>query len=198
MKNLNLLFTVFIVVQATAQTKWINFKSHSGSAQHFSKTLVFNPSSLETSNFGVGPQRFVRNSNLDSVILISEHTAIMVTSESCRIEDYDGRGQSHPEIWSAGRDTVKNHPLFNGNNSLKTIKTTLKNTYYFTNPIEQVVFVGFEKNTVEANELRIVDQQPTRKQTLKNHEEDAPIKSRPSFFMIIILSLFTTLFRSPF
>jgi hypothetical protein len=198
MKKLKLLFTAFLVTQGTAQTKMIHFKSHSGSAHHFSMTLALNPSHFETSNFGVGPQRYVRNSNLDSVILLSEHTAIMVTSESCGFEDYDGRGQSHSEIWSAGRDTVKNHPLFNGNNSLKTIKTVLKNDYYFTNPIEKVVFVGFEKNNAEKEELGIAEQHPTKKHTLKNQEEDIPKKNRPSFFMIIILSLFTTLFRRPF
>ena len=94
MRKLSLLFTIFLVVQGKTQTKLINFKSHSGSAHHFSKTLLLNPSRFETSNFGVGPQRYVRNSNLDSVILLSEHTAIMVTSESCGFEDYNGRGQS--------------------------------------------------------------------------------------------------------
>jgi hypothetical protein len=198
MRKLSLLFTVLLVVQGKTQTKLINFKSHSGSAHHFTKTLLLNPSRFETSNFGVGPQRYVRNSNLDSVILLSEHTAIMVTSESCGFEDYNGRGQSHAEIWTAGRDTVKNHPLFNGNNSLQTIKTVLKNDYYFTNPVEKVVFVGFEKKNAETEESGIVEQQPTRKHVLKNQKEGIPEKNRPSFFMIIILSLFSTLFRRPF
>ena len=74
----------------------------------------------------------------------------------------------------------------------------MKNDYYFTNPVEKVVFVGFEKKNAETEESGIVEQQPKRKHSLKNQKEGIPEKNRPSFFMIIILSLFSTLFRRPF
>ncbi len=197
MKNSSIMVVCLIVIQSQfsfGQTKMISHKSHSGSAINFKKAISINSVDIGNSNFGIAPERFVRNSKLDTVKLLSPNVAVMITSESCYSEDYNGGDRSSAEIWSAGTDTILDHPVFNGKNSLNTIKSTLKNNYYFDNSIDKVVFIGFDgkyalSNPKAANEPRL-----NKEEIGKNTQE----KNRPSYFMIILLSLLSTVFRGQF
>jgi hypothetical protein len=181
---------------AYSQTKLISHKSHSGSSANFKKALKENLFTIGESNFGMAPQRHVRNSKLDTVKLLSSNVAIMITSESCRWEDYDGRDRSNESVWSAGSDTVYDHPVFNAKNSLPEIKSKLKHEYFFANSIDSVVFIGFDGKyaTVAPKQAHT----PIVKKEKPIQEDEFIPRKRPSIFVIILLSLFTTLFRSPF
>jgi hypothetical protein len=198
---------IFILSAASfchAQTKWIAHKSHSGSRSSFHRSLKMNPS-----NFGMAPQRFVRNANLDSVILISEKVAVMVTSETCHYEDFDGRGKSNSNVWRAGRDTVYNHELFNAEKSSKEIRRILKEKYFFANPSEKVVLIGFDQEAArqeiakldtsalsnsDINKKNILD-----KPKKKRSEDELPVRSSPiTLFFLSLVSLITRGTFTPF
>ncbi len=127
MKHLFLLSILAIgsfTFYANAQTKFISYKSHSGNKANLNRALSRNLFSMGESNFGVAPQRMVRNSKLDTVILLSETKAIMITSEYCYYEDYGGGDRSSGSLWSSGKDTVYDHPVFNSGKSITEIKKT--------------------------------------------------------------------------
>lgn len=194
MKQLLIIFTIFSSLSTSAQTKLIAHKSHSGK----SKTLFSNP--IGESNFGMAPQRFVRNSKLDSVILISDKVAIMITSEHCHSEDFDGRDKSKPNLWSAGKDTVYEHDLFNSSKSVDEIRKSLKEDYFFANPIETVVFIGFDgkfpiANTEPKTKIKAKEIKP---EIQVEELEEEPKRKKDSIFSLFILSLLSMIFRSPF
>lgn len=196
------ILSTFSICQA--QTKWIAHKSHSGSRSDFHKTLKINPS-----NFGVGPQRFVRNAKLDSVILISEKVAIMVTSETCHYEDFDGRVNSNSNVWRAGRDTVYNHELFNAEKSSTEIRKTLKEKYFFSNPSEKVVLIGFDRDLAKQENVNpdtTIISEPNKlnekvhfKPKKKRAEDEIPVRSSPiTLFFLSLVSLITRGTFTPF
>lgn len=188
------LFT-FLAMASVAQTKLISHKSHSGSSSSFKKALSANLFNIGNSNFGMAPERFVRNSKLDTVKLLSPQVAVMVTSESCHYEDYNGRPSSISERWSAGTDTVYDHPLFNKKNSVDEIKRGLKNDYYFANNIDNVVFIGFD-----GKYATVASAEPQKEEEIAENEKYTFRKNgkRRSYFMIIIISLLSTVFPHPF
>lgn len=116
------------------QTKLIYHKSHSGSNSTFSMALEREVFGLDRADFGMAPERTVRNAVLDSLIFISDSVAVMVTSERCVRRNKSTK-------WKAGKDTVVNHPLFHKKNSLSYIKTNLGLYYFFANPVDSIVFV---------------------------------------------------------
>ena len=198
------IFILSIIPISYSQTKWIAHKNHSGSRSTFFKALKTNPS-----NFGMAPQRFVRNSNLDSVILISEKVAVMVTSESCHYEDFDGRGKSNSNLWRAGRDTVYNHELFNAEKSTAEIRKTLKEKYFFSNPSEKVVLIGFDRDLAKQEDLRpdtTIISEPNKlykkvhfKPNKKKAEDELPTRSSPiTLFFLSLVSLITRGTFTPF
>lgn len=148
----------FIYFNCFSQTKMISHKSHSGSKSTFSVSLKKSLFNIGESNFGMAPERFVRNSNLDTVKLLSPHVAVMITSETCFREDYS-RTRGSMELWSAGADTVYYHDVFNSKNSVAQIKSTLKNNYYFNNSVDSIVFIGFDGKyaTIEVKNKPIVE-----------------------------------------
>ena len=194
MKQLFIIFTIFASFSTSAQTKLIAHKSHSGKA----KTLFSNP--IGESNFGMAPERFVRNSKLDSVILISEKVAIMVTSEHCHSEDFNGRDKSRSNLWSAGKDTVYEHELFNSSKSVDEIRKTLKEDYFFANPIETVVFIGFDGNypTPKTEPKEKIKAKEIKTDNQLDELEEEPRRKKDSIFSLFILSLLSMIFRSPF
>lgn len=200
-------FTLVIALSAASfsfgQTKMINHKSHSGSRSNFKRTLSSTLFEKGESNFGIAPERHVRNSKLDSVILLSKNVAVMVTSESCHYEDYNGRNPSKPYLWSAGKDTVYDHEVFNSGKSVEDIKRILKSEYYFANSIDNVVFLGFDGKYVQEKEkvkeeTIIVQSEPVKmreKKQKKERENSAPTKKPDSVFTLFLLSLLSVLFR---
>lgn len=203
MKTFTLLIALSAASFSSGQTRMINHKSHSGSRSNFSRSLSSSLFYKGESNFGMAPQRHVRNSKLDSVILLSEKVAVMVTSESCHYEDYDGRDQSKPYLWSAGKDTVYEHEVFNSGKSVEEIKKILKSEYYFANSIDDVVFLGFDGKYVESKnkmkEEAITSQiepvKMTEKKQKKERENSTPTKKPDSMFTLFLLSLLSVLFR---
>lgn len=188
------LFTVATTL-SVAQTKMISHKSHSGSNTEFKKALSANLFNIGNSNFGMAPERFVRNSKLDTVKLLSPQVAVMVTSESCHYEDHNGRPSSSSELWSAGTDTVYDHPLFNKKNTVEEIKRGLKNDYYFANNINDVVFIGFDGNYATVTSAKPQDEEEISREDKYAFRKNG---KRRSYFMIIIVSLLSTVFPHPF
>lgn len=181
-----------------SQTKLISHKSHSGSCKNFKMALDNNLFNMNESNFGMAPQRFVRNSNLDSVILLSDNVAIMVTSETCNWEDYGGRDKSNKELWSAGRDTVYDHPVFTTKNNLKTIKSTLKEEYYFANSIDSVVFIGFDGNFALAKAPANSDTRGDADNASEENDSENNPKRPKTLFLIFIISFFKSIYNFSF
>ncbi len=198
MKTSKLLTTTFILFYLTSfgQTKMISHKSHSGSKNTFSLSLKKSLFNIGESNFGMAPERFVRNSNLDTVKLLSPHIAVMITSESCLRDDYSGR-PSYKELWSAGTDTVYNHDVFNSKNSIAQIKSKLKNNYFFNNSVDSIVFIGFDgKYAIVAPKSQLpVNVDSTKSLNRKNNSQ---VYKRPSLFMLVILAILTKFFKTPF
>jgi hypothetical protein len=190
--SLLILVTAFANL-AVAQTKLISHKSHSGNSVEFKKALSGHLFNIDYSNFGMAPERFVRNSKLDTVRLLSPQVAVMVTSESCHYEDYHGRPESDPTLWSAGTDTVYDHPLFNKKNTVEEIKRGLKNDYYFVNNVDDVVFIGFDGKYATVNTPKVKEEPADN----ENYEYRKNGKRR-SYFMIILISLLSTIFHRPF
>jgi hypothetical protein len=202
MKTQKLLFTILLmnIQVCSAQTKLINHKLHSGNRSDFSRALKHG--FIGNSNFGMGPQRLVRNSRLDSVILLSPTKAVMITSESCHYEDYNGHDRGPNHLWSAGKDTVENHELFNAEKSVAEIRQTLKDEYFFVNHPQTVVFLGFDGNYPAQNESAPKKHKETRARN-SPHDDDFSTNEeeiyrreprKRSWFELIILSLLSSLF----
>lgn len=197
MKHIALFFGLAFCIHGNTQTKLISYKSHSGSKTNFNKVISKNLFNIGESNFGMSPQRFVRNSQLDSVILISEKIAIMVTSESCHYEDYNGSDRSTANLWSAGKDTVFAHEVFSSGKSVTEIRKILEEEYFFSNPIESIVFVGFDGEYAKTEHPKTNPPRvKTEPQSWDNELEDEPTEpKRKSLFSIIVLSLISFLFK---
>ena len=198
MKTSKLITTAFILYffNSFGQTKLISHKSHSGSNTTFSNSMKKNLFNIGESNFGMAPERFVRNSNLDTVKLLSPHVAVMITSESCLRDDYS-RNKSSMELWSAGTDTVYNHDVFNSKNSIAQIKSKLKNNYFFDNSVDNIVFIGFDgKYAIVAPKSQLpVNADSTKSLDRKNNSQ---VYKRPSLFMMVIFAILTKFFKTPF
>jgi len=135
------LFFCLLFNTAFAQTKLIAHKSHSGNVENFKKSLTHDLFDIECSNFGVAPTRVVENADLDSLIFISDWMAVMVTSNHCT----DTYTDKH-SLWRAGRDTVYHHALFSKQHSLDSIKLILQQQYFFNNPIDETIFIGYDNS----------------------------------------------------
>jgi hypothetical protein len=185
---------------AWSQTKLIAHKSHSGSAKSFTYSLHSKTFNKGESNFGQAPQRMVRNSRLDTVRLLPDARVIMITSESCYWEDYGGHPESNPELWSAGKDTLNGHPLFNAEHTPMEIRKTLKEEYYFTNTPSSVVLIGFDEPKTDVVETPKLDQSPlkVRKKKSKSEEPQLPAQKGPSLFYMIIMALLSSILRLPY
>ncbi len=158
MKTLIVTLILLCSVASFAQTKLIFHKSHSGSGAAFEKTIRSNYSS-----FGAYPIKQVTNSSLDSVIYLTDISAIMITSEYCRylgLHDTQNEGMATTKnlgsFWRAGRDTVYNHPLFTRKHALDSIRMAVKMDYYFSNDIDSTKFVGYDN--VVAKDKEVVKQ----------------------------------------
>jgi hypothetical protein len=137
-----------IVSITFSQTKLIAYKSHSGSMHNFELAMMNPEMDLVNHNLGAAPEPIIRNSVIDSVIFVSDSQAVMVTSEYCRPNQWyyrsDTTKKDEKTIWSAGKDTVLNHPLFSHQHSLDSIKMVLNQNYYFRNDIQETVFIGYD------------------------------------------------------
>lgn len=141
-----LLLLLFGVLPITfSQTKLISFKSHSGDRANFESALHKNLFDMGYSNFGVAPMRMVKYARLDSLVQLTDSTVVMITSNICK--NLNGPDSS---LWSAGKDTLLHHPLFNLAHSEDSIKSELDEKYNFVNEADSVVFIGFEPKELES------------------------------------------------
>lgn len=178
MKNLSYLVhfaLIFSSCQIFSQTKLISYKSHSGNMEYFEKSIVENSFNTNYSNLGMAPQRFVTNSKLDSVIIIDDKKSVIVTSNFCKI-----RGNSNPEKWNPGRDTVYNHSVFSDDN-IDSVKKVLKSEYNFQNDIDSTVFLKYDKKTKEYKPI-------TSKKVIKTAEVKS-FKSKEEIMYLLVLSI---------
>ncbi|MCX6319412.1 MAG: hypothetical protein NTW29_19200 [Bacteroidetes bacterium] len=160
MKLLFIVCCSLLMAPVMAQTKKIAYKSHSGAESNFATALDERLFDMDHSNFGVAPTELVRHAKLDSVIFVCDTVAIMVTSEYCtRILRHSRETQGEPRLWNPGKMEVKNHPLFSRQHSLDSIRNVIRTQYNFQNPIEKVVFVGYD-NAGDKPVTRVRKQKP--------------------------------------
>jgi len=133
-------------VVTQAQTKVIAHKSHSGSKSSFSKAYKNSLFDMNRSNFGLPGNENVLV--LDSVIAVNDSVTIIKMRESIVCYPY---GTSYEKLkekdYKSKTFTVTNHELLFKDNPLKLIKAAKKNRYpiWFPNPIDEVVFIGFNE-----------------------------------------------------
>ncbi|WP_196887294.1 hypothetical protein [Aureivirga sp. CE67] len=125
-----------------SQTKLIAHKSHSGKASNFHKAMTNSTFDLTSSNFGAAPTPLVKYAKLDTLQYVSDTIVIMTTSNYCK-----NKITNSTNLWNSGRDTLYNHPLFSKKNALDSIKQEIKKNYFFRNPVDSIVFIGYESVT---------------------------------------------------
>ncbi len=177
-KVLPFLLLLFISMQTLAQTKRIAHKSHSGSKATFKMALEKKLFDIESSNFGMAPTEFIQTARLDSLKFISDSVAVMVTSKHCKNVPFGDSTRVIRDrgIWRAGTDTVFNHPLFSKQHELDVVKSKLKDEYYFQNPIEEIVFVGYD-NVAVKEEPKQVKKKKKKKRSIKSKNKKETTKS---------------------
>jgi hypothetical protein len=196
MKHL-LLFALLPFV-GLSQTKLISHKSHSGTKKTWQQAFNNPSNSIHLSNLGVGPTPEVRFSRLDSLKVIRPNVVVMVTSYHCQDGIYrnaDRNNNAH--LWNAGSDTVYNHPDFNSDKSIEEIKRAIGSRYYFANSAETVAFVGYEKKPVSIEEKSKGKHELTKKKSAENNAITEK-KERPSWFVMVLISIFNAFFKNPF
>ena len=153
-KNKTYIFVILLILldgtqMIYSQTKLIAHKSHSGNTNSFHRAMKYSIFNLEASNFGEAPSPFVNTAQLDTLKYVSDSVAVMITS-NCRKNRFTKKTDS---LWTPGKDTIYNHPLFSKKNALDSIKRVLRETYYFENSIDSVVFIGYN-NTIKTLDKR--------------------------------------------
>lgn len=142
---------------AFSQTKLIFHKSHSGSHTSFVKSINGN-----SSNFGVLREPDVKTAELDSVIYLTDTSAIMVTKVCPRYPIYQQLGDEKQGLngnWHPGRDTVYFHPLFSKKHALDSIRMVVSTEYFFRNDIDSTKFIGYDN---AGGKLQNVVKQPVK------------------------------------
>ncbi|MFA7273139.1 MAG: hypothetical protein WC044_04685 [Crocinitomicaceae bacterium] len=181
MKQRVLIIALFLSYGSFSQTKTIAHKRHNGSKLTFSESLKHEGFDAVFSNFGVAPERWVRNSELKKVVFINDSMVAMVTEESCK-DEYAPR--NNPEIWRAGTDTVKNHPVFSEKISVDSMRTILKETYFFANDIDKVQFEGFETNKARIPRRDLKAQ--TQPDETSNYQKRKHADNWSKWFLLIV------------
>lgn len=156
----------------SAQTKLIAHKSHSGSLSNFSRALENDLFDISRSNFGMAPTPIIQSARLDTLIYLSDTSAVMITSEVCT----RGKRKKYDSVWKAGKDTVYFHPLFCFQHKKDSIKKVLDKSYNFKNPADSVVMIGYDnwkpqlkKEPVVIKENKIISSEvkPSKKELRK-------------------------------
>jgi hypothetical protein len=188
MKQLVGILLIFCSFQGIAQTDIIEYRSHSGNMAKFTKHSVRAIDGVYT-NFGDVPMERIKTAALDTIRFLEDGVALMVTSEYCRSEYiYDpiplndcSPRSAYGQLWKAGTDTLRDHPLFNQNHSLDSIKEILMSTYNFQNSIDSVVFIGYDNAPIEIRK---------GKKSLQNINPEARATPKEgSFGLTLLLSI---------
>lgn len=144
MKTKIFLVLMLIAGMCQAQTKVISHKSHSGSKRAFSGAYQKNLFDLKSSNFG-GP-RMTNVIVLDSVVAVNDSVTVLKMRESnlCFEHRVNYKDLKDSDFHKRS-ETVIRHPILNRKNTVAFIHSSRGQLFWFDNPIEGVVFVGFKK-----------------------------------------------------
>lgn len=171
-----LFFLSFISLSMQAQTKMIAYKSHSGNTADFLNSVFKDIFDVNDANFGVAPERFVFNSKLDTVIFIDENKSVIITSKFCH--EYISNDTT---VWKPGKDTLIDHSVFIISN-LDSIKSNLKNYYFFRNNIDSVVFLKYDAKKKSYKNIT------PKKEKFKTKKSKENKKSKATLFGFLLIS----------
>lgn len=160
-----------MLMNLKAQTPEIAFKSHSGHMNYFrSEAATFFGN--EKTNFGLPPYNDVYL--LDSVIYESPGSVIVVSRQ---FRHYSNQPKDSMEFVKTNRDNLSGDPLFGRQHALDSIRSILKKEKRYSNPVKQVVFVGYDnKKSAKKNKTT---QSVNKEQTIMasgfvNNDHDLP------------------------
>lgn len=100
----------------------------------------------EESNFGLPTEKI--SYRLDSVIYLSDSVSVLVKREYR--QPYNGPGKT-AKLWGVKKDTLYKDPLFGRKHSLDSIKTILKTGGQYINPVNKMIFIGFDNKKSKKN-----------------------------------------------
>ena len=148
MRQLLPILLTCISTSLLAQTKEIAFKSHSGNMANFTIALNNELFDSEESNFGLPEVK--KTYRLDSVIFLSDSVSVLVKREYSQ-PNIGPMNTSKPG--EVKRDTVFKDPLFARKHSLDSIKNVLKAGGQYVNPVNKMVFIGFDNKKNKKNNI---------------------------------------------
>jgi hypothetical protein len=138
------LFILLLSVAGTgllAQTKEIAFKSHSGNSENFKTTINSDLFDNEDGGFGLPAPTKVKSYKLDSVFYVSDTVSVIVIRE---YERKDFETEQKARLVATRKDTLYRDSLLGNKHQLNKIKTSLGQLGYYTNPVNETVFVGYD------------------------------------------------------
>jgi hypothetical protein len=136
MKPILAIFLTLFMFWASAQTKMIAHKSHSGSDAHFKLAITQHLFDVDASNFGVVPMSAMNFEKLDSVIFVNDTSVILVISSM-----YD---DSDAKTKVGGRKMRYRDPLLSKRHALDSIKNILNEGSYLLYNTENVKLIGYD------------------------------------------------------
>ncbi len=142
MKEKILFVLFFVAICCSAQTKIIAHKSHSGSKGSFIK--FYKKNNTANSSFGLPGRAYIIV--LDTVIAVNNSVTLLKKRQSivCYQNSPSYKKMKKSDFRSVV-DTLVNHEYLNRKNKLAFIKKYLKENTDYSNSVESVVFLGFEK-----------------------------------------------------
>ena len=147
MKTVFTFLVVCVSLAATAQTKLIFHKSHSGKNGTFRSAVEGNLFGIHTSNFGIVEKQLVK---LDSVISLGDDKVLLVFhSFSFHTAQPNIERMKDTKNWALGKTTVTKHHLFSRVHSLDSVKKQLINSKDYLE-VDKTVFIGFDNKNSKA------------------------------------------------
>lgn len=151
MRIVLLLLVSLAVTKLEAQTKEIAFKSHSGNMKDFKTSLNQQLCENEDGGFGLPAPTKVKSYRLDSVFYVSDTVSVIVIREYQR-QERDPIGAA--KLVRVSKDTLYRDSLLGHRHSLDSIKTVLGRLGYYVNPVNEIVFVGYDEKPVKKNKRK--------------------------------------------
>ncbi|MCY7311024.1 MAG: hypothetical protein LH619_09610 [Chitinophagaceae bacterium] len=170
-----------------AQTKEIAFKSHSGNMNNFSIALGSELFDSGESNFGLPAPTDLKTYKLDSVIYVSDTVSVIVIKEYRR---QPLQPKDSAKLWRTGKDTLYNDPMLGRKHSLDSIKTVLKITGNYINPVDRIVFIGYDNKKNKDNKNQKNNILPVSFTGDDNNNSPFDMKLLLMLGTILVLSLF--------
>jgi hypothetical protein len=138
-----ILLLSFVTSNLLAQTKEIAFKSHSGNMANFNTTINNGFFDNEDGGYGLPVPTKIKTYKLDSVFFISDTISVIVIREYQRNEF---EADKATKLVKVSKDTIYHDPLLGHKHSLDSIRSELGKLGYEGDPINKVVFVGYDNS----------------------------------------------------